>query len=220
MRLRHSLLAIVCTAALASQASAQFFGGGMPFGGSPFGYGGNPLFGGWGGYPGYGGYGGYGGFGVPTIWQNSPIRAYTTSSSVVRPVVPPDSVLYQNPYFNQWANQNGYYLRPGETAPRYRSSLYPATPVDQSDYATLQAPASDNRAQLQVRVPSPNALVYFDGTQMTQTGTVRDFVTPPLTPGRDYSFNIRMVDGGGQPVNQTVIVRAGGQQTVDFTGPR
>jgi hypothetical protein len=52
---------------------------------------------------------------------------------------------------------------------------------------------------------------------MQQTGSVRDFVTPPLQPGKDYTFNIRMQDGGRNQ-SQTVYVRANSRQVVDFTG--
>lgn len=138
MNVRHGILALFLAGALANQASAQFV---SPFG---MGFGGYPGYGGY-GYPGYGGYGGYGypgmgmgwggGFSVPTVWQTGPIVAYTSGRVVTQPVIPPDSPLRLDPNFDNWARQNGYYLRPNERMPRYRTALYPATPVDAADLA-------------------------------------------------------------------------------------
>jgi uncharacterized protein (TIGR03000 family) len=47
-----------------------------------------------------------------------------------------------------------------------------------------------NSASLTVRVPD-DAEIWFDDTKMTLTGPVREYVTPPLTPGQDYSYMIR-----------------------------
>lgn len=211
MNLRYAFLAIAALAGLAGEAPAQFFGpsfggvGGYPFGGYQ-GLGGYPGY----GYPGMGGYPGYGG--VPTIWQSSPIRAFTTSQTVVRPLLPPDSPLLRDPRFWQWAQERGHYLQPGETAPRSRATMWPATPIDGSELSA----GPDNRAHLQVVVPSADAAVFLNGTQMSQTGTVRDFVTPALTPGKEYTFDIRMRDGS-RTASRTVTVRAGSQQSVDLT---
>ena len=50
-----------------------------------------------------------------------------------------------------------------------------------------------DRAYLEVRVPSDNALVFLNGTQMNQTGTRREFVTPPLERGKEYRFTCAML---------------------------
>jgi uncharacterized protein (TIGR03000 family) len=52
-----------------------------------------------------------------------------------------------------------------------------------------ERPPADNAAHLQLTVPE-NAAVLFDGTETTQTGSVRDFATGALTPGSRYSYKI------------------------------
>lgn len=76
-----------------------------------------------------------------------------------------------------------------------------------------------NRATVSVRVPD-DARVYFDGTLMQQTGTVRSFVTPTLPDSDAYLYEVKAeVDRQGQVVTQTqkVSVRAGRTTTVDFS---
>ena len=43
---------------------------------------------------------------------------------------------------------------------------------------------------LSLRVPA-NAEVLIDGNKMNQTGAVRDFVTPALDQGRQFSYDIQ-----------------------------
>jgi uncharacterized protein (TIGR03000 family) len=54
---------------------------------------------------------------------------------------------------------------------------------------------------------------------MSQKGTLRQFVTPPVDPGRVYSYQIRARwQQNGQVMDQTKIVQfhAGDRLTVDF----
>jgi uncharacterized protein (TIGR03000 family) len=241
MNLRRGFLALVMAGVLTNQASAQFFPGFNSFGGlggwggfgggwpGTWGGGYGPGFGGWGGYGGFGGYG----FSVPTVWQTGPITAYTTATTVTRPVIPANSPLLLDPNYLTWAMQNGYLTRGGQL-PRARNTLYPATPVEASDLATPRVltasgavdtsasrvvPAAtvvDNRATIQLLAPTSTCKVCIDGTWMNQTGLVRQYVTPPLEPGYDYTINIQL-QTGGQLRSQVAHVRAGGQRTVDFT---
>jgi uncharacterized protein (TIGR03000 family) len=77
-----------------------------------------------------------------------------------------------------------------------------------------------NVASLRVRVPTPDAEVYFQGTRMTKTGTDRDFVTPALLANRDYTYDIRAVwtDKDGREVvrERQLTVRAGDKLDVDL----
>jgi uncharacterized protein (TIGR03000 family) len=53
------------------------------------------------------------------------------------------------------------------------------------------APAqADSTAHVTVSLPA-NAELWFDGAQTTSTGPVREFQTPPLTPGQ-YTYEIRV----------------------------
>lgn len=80
-------------------------------------------------------------------------------------------------------------------------------------------PVESASASMLVRVPA-NADVYCDGIKMTLTGSERNFVSPPLPPGRIYPYEIRVhyVGADGKPIEQTrqVQVQAGQKTTVDF----
>jgi uncharacterized protein (TIGR03000 family) len=68
-------------------------------------------------------------------------------------------------------------------------------------------------------LPDPNAQVWFEGTATSQRGSMRQFESPQLTPGRDYIYGIRAEwNQNGKTVSQTREVRlqAGDQLTVDF----
>ncbi len=103
-------------------------------------------------------------------------------------------------------------------SPIYNSyASYYAQPGDQQQ----QPPANDNAAHLLVVVPE-NAELWFNGTKTSKTGAEREFVTPVLTPGKTYSYEVkaRWTDNG-KPVEQTrtVQVQANAWQAVDFTKP-
>ena len=76
--------------------------------------------------------------------------------------------------------------------------------------------------QVTVRVPDPNAQVWFGGVPTTQRGPVRQFQSPPLAPGRDYVYEVTAQwNAGGQSITQTRQVRvlAGANVVVDFGQP-
>jgi uncharacterized protein (TIGR03000 family) len=78
--------------------------------------------------------------------------------------------------------------------------------------------AADTAAHLVVQVPD-GAEVWVDGAATRQTGTSRSFVSPPLTPGRDLSYEVRArwaVAGKTIEQTQTVPVHAGEQLQVRF----
>src|SRR5262249_20261317 len=81
---------------------------------------------------------------------------------------------------------------------------------------------ANSTAQVVVRLPA-DATLYFEGIPMELTGPERSFVSPPLTPGRNYQYDVRAVwnDDQGHEVVQDrkVPVRAGGRVTVDFRTP-
>jgi uncharacterized protein (TIGR03000 family) len=85
---------------------------------------------------------------------------------------------------------------------------------------TYGAPA--DRAILNVQVPA-NAKVWVQGKETSQTGPERSYISPPLTPGRDYSYDVKAQwTENGQPVEvtRTVTVRAGERTGVLFVGNR
>src|SRR5581483_8997593 len=95
-----------------------------------------------------------------------------------------------------------YYVEPAYgdlTSPSFDAGAY-APP----------APAVDNVARVHVIVP-PDAKVWFNGSPTQNTGSDREFASPPLVPGQDYSYDITAQwTEGGQEVTQTrhVDVRA------------
>jgi uncharacterized protein (TIGR03000 family) len=85
-----------------------------------------------------------------------------------------------------------------------------------------QRPEPDNAAHLMLVVPA-NALVWVDGQKTSQTGTQREFVSPVLTPGKEftYTFRVRYLADNGQLMDEsrTVRVKANDWWSVDFTKP-
>jgi uncharacterized protein (TIGR03000 family) len=63
--------------------------------------------------------------------------------------------------------------------------------------------SAETSARIELKVPE-GAEVWFDGKKTTQTGSLRQFVTPPLTPGRRYAYEVRVVwKGGADEVTET-----------------
>ncbi len=129
-----------------------------------------------------------------------------------------------------WASSSyesgGYYSDPyssmpmlGAPPPNY-TYAYPvysyAPPVGYS----YGAPAArDNTARVRVLVPA-GAKLWFDGQETKQSGVVRRFETPALTPGHEYSYDVKAQwrDQNGKEVTRTrhVDVRPNERTTVDF----
>jgi uncharacterized protein (TIGR03000 family) len=83
-------------------------------------------------------------------------------------------------------------------------------------------PPPDNAAHLQLVVPD-TAQVFFGGEQTNQTGPIREFVSPPLTPGKVFTYTIavRYKAPDGQSINdrRLIHVRANDWFRIDFTRP-
>ncbi len=161
-------------------------------GGGRGGYGGGGYYGGYGGYR--GGYGGrYYGYG-PGFGIGIGVGFY--------------------PYDYDYAPAYVY------APPTIIVAAPPAAPA--VTVAAPPAPApEDGCARLQVLVPA-DAEVWFDGNLTTTRGEQREFTSPPLTPGRDYQYQVRARwTDGGRVVDQTrtVAVRANARVGVNFSGP-
>jgi uncharacterized protein (TIGR03000 family) len=102
--------------------------------------------------------------------------------------------------------------------------------LKESDARAPEAPAAvatpapaggDDTAKITVSLPA-DAELYVDGHETKETGPERDFVTPPLARGTDYSYSIRAVwTEDGRPVERTrkVSFQAGSLVRVDFMSP-
>jgi uncharacterized protein (TIGR03000 family) len=215
--LSFAKIAILASALLfttAGQSQAQRHGGhggGWHGGGYHGGYHGSYYnHGGWGGHYGYGGGWGIGLGYYPyygRYWGGYPYYGG-----------------YWGGYYTPYASYYTPYYYPETWTPNY---MYPVTAVTPAAYQSYYpsdsvVPASNttNTATVTLTVPSPTAEVWFGDHKTSQTGTTRQFVTPPLTPGQTFTYDIRATwMDNGQPVTQTrqVRVEAGKASMVDFT---
>jgi uncharacterized protein (TIGR03000 family) len=106
----------------------------------------------------------------------------------------------------------------------------PPTRVRQSNYQadTAAGPAvyapglAPRRAQVDVRLPSAGAEVWFDGVKMQLAGKTRRFFTPPLEPGSKYTYTVRarwLANGQTRQQTRNVYLRAGDVLDVAFPAP-
>lgn len=84
-------------------------------------------------------------------------------------------------------------------------------------------PASDpNAATIDVLAP-PDARLWFQGQETRQQGPQRFFESPPLRPGENYSYKVKVqwIAENGETVERTrtIRVRAGAHITLDLRGP-
>jgi uncharacterized protein (TIGR03000 family) len=98
---------------------------------------------------------------------------------------------------------------PAPTAPGPAAPVAPVASVDNAAHLTLVVPA--------------DAELRFNGVPMRATGGLREFVSPPLIPGLDYTYliNARWFEGG-RAIARTrkVQVRANLRLEVDLTQTR
>jgi uncharacterized protein (TIGR03000 family) len=94
-------------------------------------------------------------------------------------------------------------------------------PLDITPPAPAPVAPGDTKAYVQVVVPA-NAEIWFDGDKTSQTGSRREFVSPPLDPGTDYAYEIRarwLENGKLVEETRTVTVRGGLRTLVNFIRP-
>jgi uncharacterized protein (TIGR03000 family) len=93
------------------------------------------------------------------------------------------------PYYDE-----GYTTYYGDSGQDYLNGVASVAPP--ADEAQVLHPLVDATAQtdtsthVTIKVPA-DAQIWFDGTQTNSTGPVREFHTPPLTPGQQYSYDVR-----------------------------
>jgi uncharacterized protein (TIGR03000 family) len=86
-------------------------------------------------------------------------------------------------------------------------------------FLTAREMGADNKAHIWVRVPA-NAEIWMNGVKTKQTGETRYFFSPPLTPGKKYSYQMRVrwiKDGKPLEETQDLLVQAGETIRRDFT---
>jgi len=128
---------------------------------------------------------------------------------------------YPGYYYGGWGAYWPYYLGYALPYRGYSSSYgyypdYSYYPDYGYDEGYVAAPVES--ARINVRVP-PDATVLVNGVRMRQTGPVRQYVTPPLEPGYQYSYEIRaswMTPAGAMNNSRTVWVNPGDNITVNL----
>jgi uncharacterized protein (TIGR03000 family) len=78
--------------------------------------------------------------------------------------------------------------------------------------------AEERAAVIDVRLPA-DAVILFGGQKTTATGAERSFISPPLTPGKEYVYevSVRWHQGGREVTRtRTLSVRAGERLKVAF----
>ena len=79
-------------------------------------------------------------------------------------------------------------------------------------------PVADNRAHIRIALPA-DAEVRFDGDKTTQTGAHRAYVSPPLQPGHEYSYEVKAQwkeNGREVTRDRRITVHAGDVVNVSF----
>jgi uncharacterized protein (TIGR03000 family) len=144
-------------------------------------------------YPG-GGYGGYDGCGC---WGG-----YGTWSYCNMP--PPNPVV-----------MGGYGLSGGSAVPGNRNGEELEKPKNKTGVKETMAPT---RAKLLIELPT-DAKLFVDDMPVKATAEVLTLHTPPLEPGKDYFYIVRIERmRDGRPLSETrrILVRAGQVARADF----
>lgn len=79
--------------------------------------------------------------------------------------------------------------------------------------------SSDTKAHIWLRVPE-KAEVWVEGVKTRQSGASRYFYSPPLRPGKEYAYHMRirwMKDGKPMEETQRILVHAGAAIRRDFS---
>jgi uncharacterized protein (TIGR03000 family) len=141
-------------------------------------------------------------------WGTAPASFRGSSVTVPVPAASPNmisNVAQSTPYapgsMYSGSGIGGVFLPPFLTANDTGSRL-----LDSDRMGT-----TDNRAHIWLRVPA-NAEVWVDGVKTRQTGESRYYYSPPLTPNRQYTYQLRIRwTKDGKPVEKTlrILVSAG-----------
>jgi uncharacterized protein (TIGR03000 family) len=114
--------------------------------------------------------------------------------------------------------EQGWPLNPenrgGYSSSRYYQRVVPSYPV----YTPQIAAPAVASTQIRLQVPA-QAKVWFDNQPTTQTGSVREFVSPPLSPGQGYTYTVRASwrEGDREIERERVVsFTAGDHVNIDF----
>jgi uncharacterized protein (TIGR03000 family) len=130
------------------------------------------------------------------------------------------SPSYYPPYRSGRVVPYGGYSYAGLSASYYNGAYtYDFLPSASYSYGAY-SPTQDNVARIRLTVPA-DARVWFDNNTTKQSGEMRYFETPPLAPGRQYVYDVkvRWRDKDGKEVTRTRHLGVSANSTVsaDFT---
>lgn len=119
----------------------------------------------------------------------------------------------------------GYYVAPS-TPPSgpmigYQPGYTPAIAQEYGYFAPSaagEAPALNREVVINVSVPA-NAEIWIEGKKTAERGTVRQFISPPLTAEREYSYDIKarwMEEGKEVTRSRRLTVHAGDVVNLSF----
>jgi uncharacterized protein (TIGR03000 family) len=123
---------------------------------------------------------------------------------------------YYYPSYNYWYTPS-YTYDSGWSTPDISGYYNP----DQVVNYPPASPLPTASAHITVRVPE-NAEIWFGDRKTTTPGAVRDFESPPLEPGKTYTYDVKarwMEDGREVTQTQKVPVTAGANANVTFPMP-
>jgi uncharacterized protein (TIGR03000 family) len=128
----------------------------------------------------------------------------------------PDKMLGFGQY--PWGRP-GYrgYNEPSRTPPPSATAATPQRYTLRVTVLHVQNEDDSNAALIMAHLPE-DASIWFEDTATQQTGTLRHFRTPPLTPGKEYAYTVRVQwYEGGKWVSQVhnFSVRAGDVHCID-----
>ena len=128
---------------------------------------------------------------------------------------------YSAPYYSGYYNPGYAPVYSGDAGPGYFGQ-YAATRMNTGYEGAYESSDENmnnpNAVSINIRVPT-DAKVWFDGQSTRQQGTFRQFVSPPIQPGRDYTYDIKAEwNDNGKTVTKkkTVTVHAGERLTLDM----
>jgi uncharacterized protein (TIGR03000 family) len=129
---------------------------------------------------------------------------------------------YQRYYPWDDGGYRSYYYAPNDDYGTPSENGAYSTPSEEESGRTMPpAAATDNAAHIRVLVPA-GAKITFEGKPTEQTGSVRYFNSPPLEPGKSFSYEVKASwREGDREVTKTreVPVHAGDAVTVNFMQP-
>jgi uncharacterized protein (TIGR03000 family) len=162
----------------------------------------------------------------PSYGLNSYGSGYAGSYSYdpMYSVTYPDAYPYDNPSLQPDLRDSGSYESVAPTAPYSFGQLEPDTQTGAFAGASGSSnQPADTTVHVSVRVPA-GAEIWFGGSRTISKGSVREFQSPSLTPGYQYTYEVRARwNENGHEVTQTqqVEVTAGARVEVDFPlGPK